>query len=90
LELFWIARTRPSWSPEQRVGLTKIWAESASEALLTFLAQMEFGRHDATVKHIANQVVLEKTSGAAETRVGGGYWVIAEPMHTPEPLDKAA
>jgi hypothetical protein len=34
MEQFWIARRRESWSPEQRVGLTRIWAESASEALL--------------------------------------------------------
>jgi hypothetical protein len=80
MEEFWIARRRESWSPEQRVGLTRIWAESASEALLTFLAQKAHAEHDALLKQLAELTVHEgHVSGAASARLFDD-WFIAEPM----------
>jgi hypothetical protein len=81
VQKFWIKRRRDPWSAE--VGLAYREAESASQAVLEFLAEQEFGQHDAFLKALAALDISEGQSGIARARYGSCEF-LAEPTDEPD------
>ncbi len=78
---FWIRRRD---ARGQEMGLAFHEAETASAALLEFLAEQEIGQHDALLRVLGKlDISVGEVSGIARAKYGSCEF-LAEPVNAPE------